>query len=294
MSQKKIEQDPKENSEENSKEDPIADRPWWAVPRVRRVAAISLTGVILGTLLWYFFIYPYVSTDDARVAATLVRVAPEGAGGRVIQLNVTEGVRVKKGDILLELDHRIASAQLQRAKAKFALARREINRVSQLVQQHGLPTRDLDSAHANIDIAESELHLAEIADGNTTIRSPIDGIVVHKAVEEGDTVEPGQTLITVTDIDHAWIAANIEETSVGAVAIGQPVTVKIDEGGKLTGKVSEIRAATAAQFALIPAENPSGNFTKLVQRIPIKVALDPHPDRVLRSGQSVEIKIRVR
>ena len=112
--------------------------------------------------------------------------------------------------------------------------------------------------------------------------------------------EPGQDFSAVlpppppADIDHAWIAANIEETSVADVRVGQPVTVHIDEGGTLSGRVSEVRSATASQFALIQSENPSGNFTKLVQRIPIKVALDPHPDHPLRSGQSVEIKIRVR
>jgi membrane fusion protein (multidrug efflux system) len=126
------------------------------------------------------------------------------------------------------------------------------------------------------------------------LKSPVDGVVVQKVAEVGNILEPNQTALTVADIDHAWISANIEETAVAAVKIGQPVTVHIDEGGELTGKVSEVRAATASQFALIQSENPSGNFTKLVQRIPIKVELDAHPSQSLRSGQSVELRIRVR
>jgi membrane fusion protein (multidrug efflux system) len=112
--------------------------------------------------------------------------------------------------------------------------------------------------------------------------------------EVGNILETNQTALTVADIDHAWISANIEETAISNVSVGQPVTVHVDEGGSLTGRVSEVRSATASQFALIQSENPSGNFTKLVQRIPIKVALDSHDDRALRAGQSVEIKIRVR
>jgi len=268
--------------------------PWWLAPRARKAGSISLAVAIVGFVYWLIYLHPYVSTDDARVAAMLVRVAPDTIGGRVIRLNVTEGSRVKAGDILLELDHRTASAQLERAKAKTVLTARELKRVSELVRQRGLPARELDVAQANADFAESELKLAQLADENTSIRSPIDGIVVQKATEVGNMVEPGQTVVSVSDIDHAWIAANIEETSVGPIVIGQPVTVIIDEGGRLTGKVSEVRAATMAQFSLIPAENPSGNFTKLVQRIPIKIALDPHSGQTLRSGQSVEIKIRTK
>jgi len=267
---------------------------WWRSQRARKVGSVSLFVVILGLVYWFFAIHPYVATDDARVAAYLVHVAPEAVGGRVIKLNVSEGTRVKKGDVLLELDHRIVNAQLKRAQAKAVLGQRELKRVSELVAERGLAQKELDTAKANADTAEAELALAQVSSENSSIQSPVDGIVVQKVVEEGDYVEPGQTVVTVTDIDQAWIGANIEETSVGEVKVGQPVKITIDEGGELTGKVSEIRASTAAQFALIPAENPSGNFTKLVQRIPIKIALDPHPQQTLRAGQSVEIKIRVR
>lgn len=267
---------------------------WWKTKQAQRVGWGSLAVAILGVGYWFFFVFPYVSTDDARVAATLVRVAPEGVSGRVIKLNVTEGDRVKKGDVLVELDHRTADATLQRAKAKAEWAQKELTRVRQLVKERGLALRELDQAQATADTSDAEMKLAQVAFDNTTIRSPVNGIVVQKATEEGNIVEPGQTLVTVTDIDAAWISANVEETSVGGVKVGQPVKITVDEGGNLTGKVSEVRHATAAQFALIQAENPSGNFTKLVQRIPIKVILDDHPNQVLRSGQSVEIAIRVR
>ena len=222
-------------------------------PRTQLGIKVSVGVGIAMVILWLFAFFPFVSTDDARVAATLIRVAPEAVGGRIIKVSVTEGDRVKKGDLLVELNHAIPEAQLQRAKAKALLTERELHRINELV----------------------------------------DGIVVQKIAEEGNILEPGQVAVTISDVDHAWISANIEETSVHSVKAGQPVSVVVDEGGTLKGKVSEVRAAVASQFALIPSDSGSGNFTKVVQRVPIKIELEPHPNQVLRSGQSVEIKIRV-
>jgi len=266
---------------------------WWRTKKSLLVMKISGAVAFLALLVWWIFFHPYVSTDDARVAATLVRVASQGIAGRIEKLNVEEGSKVKKGDILIETEHRTAEAQLARARSKAELAVHDLKRAEQLSAQNGLPARDLDKARAEAGISDAELKLAEVALDNTFLKSPIDGIVVQKTVEVGDMLEPGQTALSVADVDHAWVSANIEETSVGDVKPGQNVSVSVDEGGHLRGQVLEVRAAAAAQFALIPSDNAAGNFTKLVQRIPIKVSLDPHPDKLLRVGQSVEISIRV-
>lgn len=268
--------------------------PWWAHERAKRVFKIASVVVVIGFVIWLFLFRPYVSTDDARVAATLVRLAPENTSGKVIRLAVSEGDRVRAGDILLELDHSVAEAHLAKATARASQADRELRRVEQLAAQKGVPPREVDTIRAVAQTADADLQLAQIAYDRTFLKSPTDGVVVQKVVEVGNILEANQTALTIADIDHAWISANIEETAVANVKVGQPVTISIDEGGKLAGKVIEVRAATASQFALIQSENPSGNFTKLVQRIPIKIALDAHPNRPLRAGQSVEIKIRVR
>jgi membrane fusion protein (multidrug efflux system) len=267
---------------------------WWSHPRAKKVISVGLAAAVLGYFAWFLLYRPFVSTDDARVTATLVRLAPEGASGKVIRLAAGEGDRVRSGQVLIELDHAVAEANLAKAKAKATQADRDLGRMEQLAAQHGVPPREVDTMRAAAQTADADLQLAQISYDRTFLRSPVDGVVVQKVAEVGNILEPNQTALTVADIDHAWVSANIEETAVAAVRIGQPVTVRIDEGGELSGKVQEVRAATASQFALIQSENPSGNFTKLVQRIPIKVALDPHPDRTLRSGQSVEIRIRVR
>jgi RND family efflux transporter MFP subunit len=270
-----------------------APKAWWKHPRSQRTGGIVLAVVALCAVVWAVHFYPYVSTDDARVTAALIRVAPEGAGGKIIVVNVAEGSRVKKGDILVELDHAVAEANLQKARAKAGQAGREGSRTEQLAAQHGVAAREVDSARASGAMALSDLALAQIAYDRTFLRSPTDGIVVQKIAELGNLLEAGQTAVVVADIDNAWVSANIQETAVANVKDGQKVSITVDEGGELTGKISDVRAATASQFALIQAENPSGNFTKLVQRIPVKVVLDPHPERVLRAGQSVEIRIRV-
>jgi membrane fusion protein, multidrug efflux system len=266
---------------------------WWHSKLAKNTGWAFLTAAILGWIFWFFAFRPYVSTDDARVAEDLVRIAPNGVGGTVLKINAAEGDRVKQGQVLAELDHTTYQSQLQKTQARATLAQTDLVRADRLFKQGGLSGRDYQAAQANAQEAQADLQLAQNALDHTYLRSPVDGIVVEKIAVDGNLLEPGQVALVVADVDHAWVAANIQETSVGEVKAGQPVRIHVDEGGSLTGQVLEITAATASQFALLPAENASGNFIKLVQRIPIKISLDPHPDRVLKAGQSVEIKIKV-
>ena len=266
---------------------------WWAHPRARMTGLACGALALAGLVVWFFLFRPYVSTDDARVAATIVRIAPDSVSGRVEKLHVTEGDQVTRGAVLIELNHERSQATLDRAEARARMASHDYKRAGDLSRQNGIPDRDLDRAAAEAQTAEADLKLARVAFEETTLHAPLDGIVVQKSIEVGNILQAGQVALSLADVDHAWIAANIEETSVGRVRVGQPVKVSIDEGGSLTGHVSEVRAAVASEFALIPSDNAAGNFTKLVQRVPIKVELDPHPGRTLRPGQSVEVKIRV-
>lgn len=267
---------------------------WWKSAPAKRVGKWGAVVVVAGLILWFFLIFPYVSTDDARVDADLYKVAPDTVSGRVIAINATEGDRVKKDQVLVELDHTLAQANFDKAKAHAELSQRDYERMSQLYSSSSIPKKDYDVAKANTDTAKAELAMAQQHLNDTYLRSPVDGVVVQKNAVLGNILEQGQTAFTVADIDHAWIAANIEETSVGHVKVGQPVKIEIDEGGKTHGKVLEVRHATAATFSLIPSDSGAGNFTKVVQRIPIKIQLEPSEARTLRVGQSVEIKIRVR
>ena len=271
------------------------NKPWHKRKRVQWFAASLIAVVLVGFAAWWIVFRSYVSTNDSRIDMNIIRVAPVGIGGTIEKVMVEEGDAVKQGQVIVEIDHRIAEANNQKAQAKFELANAELKRLKGLYGKNFTSKRDLDNAKMNYDIAQAELRLAEVNLQNTYLKSPIDGIVIQKLAFPGNQLEPGQVTVTIADVDHAWVSANIEETRIAQVRPGQPVTIRIDEGGKLTGKVEEITSATAAQFSLLPAENASGNFTKVVQKIPIKIALDPHPDvRTLRAGQSVTIRIRVR
>lgn len=268
-------------------------KPWWKQPRAVKAAQGSLLVGAIGLAAWLILIFPYVSTDDARVAATMVRLAPQGVGGSVVSVTVDAGDRVAKGQVLVELNHAQAQADLARAQARAIVAHEDWIRAQALSADKAIATRTYELAKAADQEAQADLQSAQIELDNTYLKSPLDGIVVQRTVEVGDILERSQTALTLADTDHAWVAANVEETKVSRVEVGQGVRITLDAGGKLTGKVLEITSASESQFSLIPMENPSGNFIKLVQRIPIKIQLDDHPGVPLKVGESVEIKIKV-
>lgn len=267
--------------------------PWWRSNRFHRALLAALVISAVSAVIWWEFFAPYIRTDDARVAATVVAFAPTGAGGQLVELRVDEGDTIKKGDVLFCLDQRQARAMLFKAKAQERWTKQELRRLSRQAKRGFAPKRDLESAICNAQSAQADRRSAQIALQNTVIKSSLDGVVVLKSAEMGDFVQPGQTAITVADLDNAWIAVNIEETYAKRLRRGQSVQIAVDEGGQLEGQVGEILQTTAAQFALIPADSGSGNYTKVVQRIPIKIRLTSQGGSSLRVGQSVEVKIRV-
>ncbi|WP_166244779.1 efflux RND transporter periplasmic adaptor subunit [Paenibacillus turpanensis] len=127
------------------------------------------------------------------------------------------------------------------------------------------------------------------------LRSPIEGTVIKTSVHEGEIASPGQTVAMVVDNSKLYVSANIEETDIQRVHKGQKVDVMIDtfSGTTLQGEVSEIGHATASTFALLPSSNTSGNFTKVTQRIPIKIAIGDQQGLDLSVGLSATIKIHV-
>jgi membrane fusion protein (multidrug efflux system) len=261
--------------------------------RVRILLASFAISAAVILLVWWFFFRAYVSTNDARIATTIIRISPVGVGGVIQKVNVAEGDFVKKDQTLVEIDHRAAEAQFIRAQARYQMAKTDYNRAKSLSTNNYNSAKDLDNARTNYQIAEAEQRLADINLQNTYLKSPIDGIVIQKNANEGNVLEPGQVAIILADAANSWVSANIEETNIARIKLGQKVFISVDEGGSLTGTIEEITSATASQFSLLPSENASGNYTKVVQKIPIKIALDPHPGRILKTGQSVSIKIKV-
>jgi membrane fusion protein (multidrug efflux system) len=170
-----------------------------------------------------------------------------------------------------------------------------------LVQRRSVVTQRgarIGQQEAQLRQRESSLAEAKLLRGYTTIVSPADGNVTRKSVEVGQVVAPGQLLLAVAALDNVWVIANYKETDIARVRPGQDVDIRVDTfgGKKFRGRVDSIMAGTGSAFALLPPENASGNFVKVVQRVPVKILVSPgeDPEHVLRIGMSVVPTILVR
>jgi len=148
------------------------------------------------------------------------------------------------------------------------------------------------AAEAHAQQMRSQLAQAELNLQYATVKAPVAGLVSRKSVEPGQIVQAGQPLMAIVALHEVWVVANFKETQLQNMRPGQRATVKVDAiGGKeFTGKVDSIAGATGARFSLLPPENATGNFVKVVQRVPVKIVLDPNqdPEGLLRPGLSAE------
>jgi membrane fusion protein (multidrug efflux system) len=165
-------------------------------------------------------------------------------------------------------------------------------------RQVGIRRAEAETASGRLAEALANLREAELKLEYTTIRAPQHGRVTKKSVEVGQVIQPGQPLLAVVSTDDVWVVANYKETELTSLRAGQPVTITIDTypGVKLKARVDSIQAGTGSRFSLLPPENASGNFVKVVQRIPVKIVLEPDADRqhVLRPGMSVVPIVQIR
>jgi membrane fusion protein, multidrug efflux system len=184
------------------------------------------------------------------------------------------------------------SAEAQVKGAEAAVHEAEANR-----KQVAIRSADADSADAAIAQARATLEAAKLDLSYTTISAPTDGVVTHKAVEVGEIVQPGQDLFVLVPLNDVWVTADFKETQLAHVRPGQKAEVHVDMYGQtFTGHVDSIAGATGSRLSLLPPENATGNFVKVVQRIPVKIVLDPIPPEkaVLRPGMNVDATIIAR
>jgi len=176
---------------------------------------------------------------------------------------------------------------------KRAQATLELNRaqLEQQRQQLNVLASQERQAHATLNAQQAARDLAEINLGYTRITAPVDGMVGRRLVQAGQYLSTGTEVISVVPLPHVWVIANFKETQMTRVRIGQPARVTVDAfpGVVLHGHVDSWSPASGAEFSLLPPDNATGNFTKVVQRIPVKILLDPDPAiaDLLRPGMSV-------
>lgn len=188
----------------------------------------------------------------------------------------------------------VARAQLDAAKARADQARAGVASARADVKQVSMKAADAQAKLAKVEQARAQLEAAQLNLSYTEITAPVDGVATHKQVEPGQIVQAGQGLLVVVPLQNVWVTANFKETQLKNMKPGQKAEVKVDTYGKtFSGRVDSIAGATGSVLSLLPPENATGNYVKVVQRIPVKIVLDPIPSEkaVLRPGMNVDATV---
>ena len=289
-----------------------------------RILGLSLlTLVVIGglagwTAYWFLIGQHHVTTDDAYVNGDVVEITSE-IPGTVVALHVDNTQTVAAGDALVGLDQ----TTLERAQNDYkrrqtlvdagGVSAEELSHARDTIQQL---TAAVDAAraaykatesqiagttvttHPTVQAAAARLRNAELALRRSAITAPVAGVIAKRSVEIGQHIDPGTPLMSIIPLEDLWIEANFKEVQIANIRPGQPVTVHVDVygGSQLYhGRVAGVAAGSGGTFALLPPQNATGNWIKIVQRVPVRILLDPaevkaHP---LRLGLSSVIDIDI-
>ncbi len=190
-----------------------------------------------------------------------------------------------------------AEKSVEQARAKLQQAEATVQAALTGPQQVMVSEAHALGASAQVAIKRTAVQQAELNLTYATITAPVDGVVGRKAVEVGQNISPGQQLMAVVALDDIWVTANFKETQLKDMKIGQRVKIEVDAYGRTyNGRLERFAPASGARFSLLPPENATGNFVKVVQRIPVRIAFDPgqNQDHALRPGMSVTPKVQIR
>ncbi|QAR32199.1 HlyD family secretion protein [Geovibrio thiophilus] len=329
------------------------------------VIIITAAAVFYGMPKFLYAMH-HESTDNAYIKGTIIPVSAE-VKGRIKAVHVSDNMRVKKGDVLFEIDQddyllvlsrvkqdyeaalaeeikadsavtqaekniRQAQAALGKAQTEASFTGREAERYGKLEKESLISKNAYDSmvsgaqeAFSTVKVAEASLEMAHAAYSTaeadrtvkkyktasvaemvkeaelnlekTRVKAPADGYIGQNNAKTGRYVQPGQAVLAVVDGDDVWIEANYKETQMKRIIKGQEVEIKVDAfpGTVFKGHVDSFQPGTGAAFSLLPPENASGNFVKVVQRVPIKITLDEQPglDRLV-VGLSVVPSVNIK
>lgn len=270
-------------------------------------AVVAISGLV-------YFVYQhwmYVETDNAQVEAPVVMLAAK-VPGFLKDVKITDGQKVKKDDLLIQIDNREYQAAYDSAKSEILSlearktdAEKSFQRISDLYKQNVVSSQQFDTSTANYheiraryDAANSKLMQSQLNLENTQIKAPTDGSIAKKSAEVGQLASPGTPLIGFVGSEGRWITANFKETDIENIHAGNKVMIHIDalSGAEFQGEVESISSATGATFTLLPPDNATGNFTKVVQRVPVKIkflGLTEGDIERIQAGLSAVVKVKV-
>jgi membrane fusion protein (multidrug efflux system) len=272
-----------------------------------------------------------VSFAQQQLGAAQSRLAVAQANVRVAQANRTKAAQdveryrglVAKDEISRQTFDQAVSAEqaaaatVEAQQAAVAEAQQNISAAEKSVEQARARVSETDAqveaaaagpsqvkgtearaqgAQARVAQKRAEVEQAKLNLTYTTITAPVNGIVGRKAVDPGQNIAPSQQLMSIVALDDIWVSANFKETQLKDMHIGQKVTFEVDANGRTyTARVERIAGASGAKFSLLPPENATGNYVRVVQRIPVRIAIDPgqNDDHTLRPGMSVTPKVQI-
>jgi membrane fusion protein (multidrug efflux system) len=281
-------------------------------PRLKKKPTLIGVGVLVLLVACYVG-YRYLffqSTNNAYVEAHTSLLSAR-IPGTVERVFVDENFSVKKGDVLILLDDRDyraaadqAEADLEQARADAENAATKYRRYEKLWKSRSIPEQQYDDQSAEyrsrtkrVASLEAALETAKLRLSYTRIVAPSDGVVGKRSVERGMVITAGQALFGFVEGHLRWVTANFRETELDGVVPGKKAKVKVDSisGRTFTGEVESIAPHTGATFALLPPDNATGNFTKVVQRVPVRIklaGLSQEDISLLQSGLSAEVSVR--
>ncbi|MBD4612343.1 HlyD family efflux transporter periplasmic adaptor subunit [Xanthomonas citri pv. citri] len=321
-----------------------------------RIVAIVAILAIIGLVVWYFLVGRWhEDTDDAYVQGNQVQITPM-VGGTVVSIGAEDGMRVERGQLLVQLDPADTEVALQQAEANLAKTVRQVRGLYRTVEgaQAELSAREVtlrsarsdfarrkdlaatgaisneelahardelaaaeaavsgsreslernralvdDSAVANqpdVQTAAAQLRQAYLNHARTGVVAPVSGYVARRSAQVGQRVQPGSVLMAVVPLEQVWVEANFKETQLKHMRLGQEVELHSDlygGGVSYTGRIQSL--GTGSAFSLLPAQNASGNWIKIVQRVPVRIAVDSKQlaSNPLRIGLSMKVDVNL-
>lgn len=292
------------------------------------IGMIVIAATVAVGIWWFIEQSKFVTSDDAYVDAFQVTISAQ-IPGRIVKLYIQEGDPVQEGQLLAQLDSSDYVARIEEARVNLEQARLGIrlaqvkleqakinyDRAVKQYNQKLIPEADFQNQKSVYDLAKVELSLAEkkikvlnsslnslqTTLSHTSIYAPMNGVAAKRWVLEGDVVSPGQGIFTVIGTEETWITLMLPENEIRHIHIGDTANITIDAFPKTTfkGVFYQIGNSTASRFSLIPPNNASGNFTKVAQRVPLKLTVfktggeSSKPIKLL-PGMSAEIKVKIK
>lgn len=326
--------------------------------KLLRILAVLVIVLLAAVTIWYFLYGRWFEdTDDAYVQGNQVQITPL-VGGTVVSIGAEDGMRVERGQLLVQLDPADTQVALQQAEANLARTVRQVRGLYRSVEasQADLNARQValdrvradfarrknlaasgaisseELAHARDELATAEaalsgsrekfetnralvddtvvatqpdvqaaaaqLRQAYLNNARAAIVAPVSGYVARRSVQVGQRVQPGTALMAVVPLEQTWVEANFKETQLKHMRLGQEVELRSDlygGGVKYKGKIESLGLGTGSAFSLLPAQNASGNWIKIVQRVPVRIAVDPQQlkENPLRIGLSMKVEVNL-